>query len=124
MSTEDAKKNALALPWVKPVKGDVPCDGVKWGSVALRDLFEMHGNPPRGIQDRARCKRKAKYVFRATKRLRAWDYPATSGSYCGQHLAMQLSDHQAEKRRADAFFDKNGWWRNGVFGIHKEEEQG
>lgn len=123
MSARDVEKNLLMLPWVEPVKRDLPCDGIKWGQVALRDIYTMGGKPPRGIQERAKCKRRAKFRLRATKRLRAWDRPATSGNYCLQHLSMQISHHEAEKRRADAWFDTKGWWRNGVFGLHKEKEE-
>lgn len=116
MTAEDTKKNLLALPWVKPVKHDTPCEGIKWNTVALKDL-----NPERGFQPRSRCKRKAKYAFKATKRRRAWESLATSGKYCVTHVSMQIMDHPAEYRRANAWWDKNGWWLRGVFGTHSEE---
>lgn len=111
MTTEDVHKNLLMLPWVRPVKGDVPCEGIKWGQMALKDVPRWRDLPP---DHRARCKRKAKYIFKATKRRRVWDAPATSGSYCKTHLSMQVSDHMAELRRANKWWNKNGWWRNGV----------
>lgn len=114
MSAEDVKKNLLMLPWVKPVKRDVQCEGIKWNTVALKDLYPRGTEPARGFQPRSRCKRKAKFVFRATKRLRVWDSPATSGSYCITHASMQINDHGAEYRRASKWWDKNGWWWNGV----------
>lgn len=116
MTASDGAKNMLSLPWVKPAKRGIPCDGIKWGSLAMRDIPHRHHLPP---DHRARCKRNAKFVFRATKRLRMWDAPATSGSYCQTHASMQISNHGAELRRANAWWDKNGWWRNGVFGKHE-----
>jgi len=118
MSAEDVKKNLLSLPWVKPRYGQpVRCDGVKWGSVPMKDVpLASNGLLPE--DHRARCKRHGDYVFKATKRRRKWEWLARSGSYCAMHLSMQIEDYPPEKRRADAWFDKNGWWRNGVFGFH------
>ena len=119
MSLIDVKKNLAALPWVKPAKDGVPCDGIKWSTVALRDIYSYGGHPARGIQDRSRCKRRAKWVFRPTLRRRLGEHPAEAGSYCTLHLSMQINDHEPEYRRAVAFWEKNGWWRNGVFGKHE-----
>lgn len=121
MTSKDFQKNVLALPWVKAVTKDTRCEGIKWGSVAMKDIY-VHGPdrslPPRGIQERAKCKRRAKYRLRATVRGTRWDNYAKSGDYCATHLSMQIADHSAESKRADRFFDKNGWWRNGVFGFY------
>ena len=120
MTAEDVKKNLLALPWVKPVKGDVQCEGIKWNTVAMKDLYPRGTEPARGFQPRSRCKRKAKFIFRATKRVRKYEPRAVSGAYCTTHASMQITDNAAERRRAVAWWDKNGWWLNGVFGNHSE----
>lgn len=121
MSAEDARKNMEMLPWVRAIKGDPPpCDGIKWGSLALKDDWR---NLP--ADHRARCKRRAKYRLKATVRTRGqWEFPATSGNYCTTHLSMQIQDHEPENRRANRWFDRNGWWRNGVFGKHEIREAG
>lgn len=46
--------------WAPP---DTPCQGIKWGTVALRDIFDMHGRPARGFKDSSRCKRRAQMIY-------------------------------------------------------------
>ena len=120
MTAEDVRKNLLALPWVKPVKGAAPCEGIKWASLAMKDVgAAMRGELPVG--HRSRCKRRAKFVFRATKRTREFETRGVSGAYCTTHASQQILEHGAEYRRANAWWDKNGWWLNGVFGKHEGE---
>lgn len=122
MSRKDTMKNLTALPWVTQIEGDVPCEGIKWSSLAMKDVPSWRDLP---ADHRARCKRKARYILKATTRTRGdWEFPATSGSYCATHVALEISNHGAENRRANRFFDKNGWWRDGVFGMHQTEKMG
>ena len=98
----------LNLPsWIKPISDtDTPCDGIKWSKVAMRDLYSMRGQPPRGIQPHARCRRKAKFALKATKRARAFESAAASGNYCREHMSMEIYDHEPERRRYMAWLDK------------------
>lgn len=65
-----AKRDALLaeIPWVKPLDDLVPCDGVKWKLVALRDLYTWgprnDSRPPRGIPEKALCRHDARWTFK------------------------------------------------------------
>lgn len=95
---------AERLPWVKRLKDPVPCQGVKWSTVALRDLYVMHGKQPRGIQERSRCKNRAGWRFTALKRS-----SAKSGDYCWAHLlSAGLAHDPQEDERTRRWFARNG----------------
>ena len=102
--TLEQRKNLLAeLPWVKRLKEPVEtCDGVKWSTVALRDLYSMGNQPARGIQDRSRCTRRGTFRFKALKR--SW---ARDGVYCYLHAWKEIHDHPEESERADRWMRKN-----------------
>lgn len=86
------------IPWVDQREVDgKPCDGIKWGQVALKHLYSMGGRPAEGIPDRARCKLRAKWHFDA---LPDGEFPAgTTGDYCIHHLFSQIYDHREELER-------------------------
>lgn len=92
------------LPWVRPLKKEprVPCDGIKWSKVGLRDLYSTYGKPARGIQDKAHCKNAAKWKFTATKQRHYWERLAKSGNYCTTHLASELLQ-EPEIRRVERY---------------------
>lgn len=99
------------VPWVKVLKEEVPCEGIKWGTVALKDLYD-HGpdqsRTARGIQDKSRCKKKARWHYRALKPRgdhRDWGI-GTSGNYCWHHLAQQIQ-HDKELRRFNTWANRN-----------------
>ena len=122
MTAKDVTQNLLALPWVDIAKPDTPCEGIKWSTVALKDIRPVGGEPARGFQERSRCKRKALFSFKALERGRKYETLAKSGSYCKIHTSMQITDSPPEYRRARAWWNKNGWWQNGVFAIHPKEK--
>lgn len=80
------------MPRLKPLKKPVPCDGIKWGTVASKDIFDYgpldenyrHTIPARGIQERSKCKRMAHWKFTALKISNA-----DSGNYCWTHVVCQ-----------------------------------
>lgn len=86
------------IPWVSRFPGEKPCDGIKWGQVALKHLYRMGGHPPEGIPAKARCKLRAKWHFTA---LRHKDRVLTgdTGDYCIHHLFSQIYDHHLEMER-------------------------
>lgn len=108
MSKLDEWIDKYTPPYIKRLtRKDVPCEGIKYGTVALRDLYSMGDNPPRGIQERSKCKNRAKYNFKALKRVGVWESPAASGNYCNIHLIMQL-ERPAEERRASRLEQRRG----------------
>lgn len=110
-----AERKALVarLPWVKVLLSSAPevrCEGIKWGTVALSDLYARGGKPARGIQERSRCKRRGWYRFQALKARGAYPpMPGTSGVYCFDHLCMQIMDHEKERRRFDRWLEQNNY---------------
>lgn len=102
LSLKERKALVAELPWVTLLKKPQErCDGIKYGKVALRDIFEMNGKPPRGIQERARCKRQGWYRFKSLKK--SW---GTDGVYCYSHLSQQFHDND-EHKRVDRWMRKN-----------------
>lgn len=100
----ERKKLAEVLPWVKQLKKPTPCDGIKWSTVALGDIYSIGNKPARGIQDRSRCKRQAYWHFTKLKR-NVW---GKSGNYCWTHLTMQLHDYEEERVRYMRYLEKRG----------------
>ena len=94
------------MPWVTRLKKPRPCDGIKYSTVALKDIYEWgprdNPQPPRGIQDKSRCKKLAWWKFRALKKSYAED-----GNYCWPHLisAGLFRDTYEETRT-------KRWWQN------------
>jgi len=80
------------------------CEGIKWSTVALKDLYAYGDKPARGFQERSRCRNKGVWRFVALKAQgSAW--PATSGVYCWSHLLQQM-DIEAERRATEKAWDK------------------
>ena len=97
---KDRHDFVAGLPWVTRLKKPQErCDGIKWGTVALRDLYPYRGLPARGIQERSRCKMKGWWRFRALRQRGYWAMPATSGTYCWNHLMVQMNQSDAEITR-------------------------
>lgn len=117
MGAKEVRKNLEMLPRVRRLeKPKERCDGIKWNTVALKDIHNHGPNrseSPRGIQERSRCKRKGWWKFKALKPSKKpyGPFPATSGVYCTTHLIMQVMDHEAERRAATKFWDTHGWWK-------------
>lgn len=91
-----------SIPWVKRVPEDEPCQGIKWGQVALKHLYSVGGRPAEGIPDRARCKLPAKWEFTALTEDEVDDecgHLAASGKYCIHHLFSQINDYEQELDR-------------------------
>lgn len=108
---EERKALLARLPWVTLLPSSAAehrCEGIKWSTVALRDVYARGGKPARGIQDRSRCKRRGWFRFRALKPRGAYPpMPGTSGIYCYDHVAKQISDHQKEHERFVRWLEKN-----------------
>jgi len=104
MTIGGAHRRVEMLPWVTALKLPWPCDGIKWSTVALRDIFNYgpagDRKPPRGIQPRSRCKKTARWSHkglgsegRGTRR------------FCWDHLISQgLFGSEAEERRTQRWF--------------------
>lgn len=95
---------AQRLPWVTELKDKtLPCEGIKWGTVALKDLYpSSSGKSPRGLQPRSRCKNKARWYFKALKKSRAM-----TGNYCTIHLVCAIDNHEEEVERVTRWLKKN-----------------
>lgn len=103
-SLAERKHNLARLPWVRVLRKPVPCEGIKWDTVALKDIFRWgpgNQNPPRGIQPKSRCKKLAYWHYKALG-----STPAESGNFCFDHLSSQLFNEQA---RVNRWFDRYGW---------------
>ena len=102
-SLEERKALVARIPWVKKLREPVACDGIKWSTVALRDLYGTRTTEARGIQDRSRCKKRASWHFRPLKRS-----DAREGNYCWSHLIYQgLFCDQDEMDRTDKWFARH-----------------
>lgn len=93
-----------ALPWVtKLTKPKDHCEGIKWGTVAMKDIYvsgpRANQVPARGFQDRSRCKNKGWWRFRALHLRGAWAHSAKSGTYCWAHLVQQIDSTPEEEAR-------------------------
>jgi len=99
------------IPWVKVLPEPVPCDGIIWGKVALRDIYVMgpHDNPrpPRGLTDKHHCKKMASWHFTPTKAsINNWSGKA--GNFCWSHLfSAGLYHDQTEEKRTIAWYERN-----------------
>ena len=114
MRTLKERKDLLArLPWVTRLSPSAPehrCEGIKWGKVAVSDLYPRGDKPARGIQERAHCKRRGWFRFRALKARGNYPpIPGKSGVYCYDHLCMQIGDHEKERARFDRWLEQNGY---------------
>lgn len=101
-----AERKALVtrLPWVTalPSTTEHRCEGIKWGKMSLRDARSD------AVPERAHCKRRGWYRFRALKPRGNYPPPeATSGVYCYDHLVMQISDHEKEHERLLRWLERN-----------------
>jgi len=106
------RKDLLArLPWVTRLPSSMPehrCDGIKWGKAAMRDIHSRGGKPARGIQERAKCKRRGWFRFTALKPHGNYPpMPGKSGFYCYDHLAMQIQGHPKEHERFRRWLEQN-----------------
>ena len=109
----ERKMNMARLPWVKKLDRPTTCDGIKWSTVALKDIYE-HGplsdpQPPRGIQDKSRCKNRAWWHFKPLKR----SY-SKEGNYCWKHLIYRgVYGDMLEEARTNKWYQKHGWIKEG-----------
>jgi hypothetical protein len=103
MDSKQRETVIKAIPWVKSIDGERPsCDGIKWGMVALKHIYEMYGNPPEGIPEKAHCKNRARWHFRALP-----SSYARTGNYCTSHLlASGLFHDDKETKRTDKWYDE------------------
>ena len=107
MTTKAERQDFIGgLPWVaKLTKPKEHCEGIKWETVALKDIFpsgpRANQVPARGFQDRSRCKNKGWWRFRAKRVRGAWSHQAKSGTYCWSHLIQQMYSTPEEKARID-----------------------
>lgn len=101
---ETRKRVIARMPWA--VRLLIPaehCDGIKWGTVALKDLYE-HGprsnpSPARGIQERSKCKRRGEWQYVAAKPRDPYTHVATSGTYCWTHMWSEILNHPTDYAR-------------------------
>lgn len=112
LSLEDRKAIMARVPWVTRRSLLVPCDGIKWGTVALRDLYNWgpnSKNPPRGIQERSRCKVRAEWYFVALDWFRTPNGWAKNGNLCWSHLIAMTYYSYEEDERMNAWLRENGF---------------
>lgn len=104
---EERKALMIRLPWVGLLPAPQRCDGIKWSQLSIKAMRAWHRGEA-DLPDKARCKRNGWYKFRALKPRGAYPPPeATSGVYCYDHLAMQISDHPKEHERLRRWLEQN-----------------
>lgn len=101
-----AERKALfaRLPWVRLLpEGGVEhrCEGIKWSHMSLKAGRTYYREGLASVPERARCKRRGWYRFRALKN------QGTSGVYCYDHLTMQIGDHDREHARLRRWLEQN-----------------
>jgi hypothetical protein len=103
VSIKERQALAERLPWVTRLKADdIPCDGVKYSTVAMKDLYSWGSrgeNPPRGIQPRSRCKKKAHWHYVGLQS-RPYFAHGKTGNLCWDHLvceALEIEHARIEK---------------------------
>lgn len=118
---EKRRQLAMQIPWVTHRKLAIPCDGVKWNRVASKDLYYWGPgdcNPPRGIQERAKCKMVAEWHFVGVER-----FMVSSGNrvlaadFCWSHLVSHLFMSMDEDERMKSWmaeWEKSGKQYTGV----------
>lgn len=109
-------ENAARLPWVKRLRKPEQCDGIRWSTVALRDIY-MHGPggkvPPRGIKPSSRCSKPAWWRFRPLARYDlSWRYLRDGQArvhryYCWQHLVCAGMGPMEEQERIRRWLARN-----------------
>jgi hypothetical protein len=111
LSLAERKELVARMPWILRRKVAVPCDGIKWGAVALRDLYNWgpkDKNPPRGIQDRARCKLQAEWHISMLD----WHITpagfARAADFCWHHLIAFMYE-PGEDDRVNKWLRNNGY---------------
>lgn len=112
MKTLEERKALLArLPWVTRLPSSAAehrCEGIKWSHMSLAAGRAYHREGRSELPERARCKRRGWYRFRALKP--RGKYPpveATSGVYCYDHVAIQIGDHEKEHARLTRWLEQN-----------------
>lgn len=109
-ATDDLQR----FPWIRRMSEPRACDGIKWGTVAGRDVHYWgpgRRNEPRGIQDKSRCGSTAWWWFRplagsdlAARYLRG---PARAHRwYCWQHLQAATASER-ERQRAGKWLERH-----------------
>jgi hypothetical protein len=103
------RQKILQLPWVKYLEKGQPCQGIKWGKVALNDLYDMGRGGKRPARDpqlkdpKFHCKNIAHWKFTASRKGGKYDHRAKSGVYCMSHLYAQgiygssIEEHRARE---------------------------
>jgi hypothetical protein len=81
---ERQKRILARVPWIRKLSIGTRCDGIKWSKVPLKAVYAIAGRKPTGITDQYRCRNMAHWKFTALKTSKM--HPATSGTYCWQHL--------------------------------------
>lgn len=104
-SRKERQRIVAEMPWVTRLLRPTSCDGIKWGRVALRDVFPW-GPPqdlrrPRGIPEKARCRRTAWWSIRLVRAYRVrGDGESRRARFCWQHLVDEgLYGNESEATR-------------------------
>lgn len=108
---EERQAFIVGLPWItKLAKPKEHCDGIKWGTVAMKDIYpsgpRANQLPARGFQERSLCKNKGRWKFRALRLRGAWAQPAQSGAYCWPHLMQKIYYNDEETARFDKAWEQ------------------
>ena len=89
----------LKHPRIKKLKTPQPCEGIKWGTVAVRDVHTWgpgRSNPPRGFQPRSRCKKQGWWVI-TPRRAAAWPDGITEEKVlCWDHFINEFQSHSKD----------------------------
>lgn len=104
LTIEQKRIIALSMPWVLELSEPALCDGIKWSTVAIRDIYTTgvkNPKPPRGLQPRSLCKKLAHFMFEyMTPTLRRDGTRGTTVKVCWWHLVHSClyGDMEHEER--------------------------
>ena len=97
----------LKHPRIKKLKTPQPCEGIKWGTVAIKDIHTWgpgHSNPPRGIQPRSHCKKQGWWVITPRRAAFGYDSIKEEKVLCWDHFVNELQSHSKD------LVLLNKWW--------------
>lgn len=101
---EERKALLSRLPWVTRLPSSAPehrCEGIKWSHMSLTAGRAYRREGLSAVPKRARCKRRGWFRFTALKN------QGTSGVYCYDHVAIQISDNDREHARLTRWLEQN-----------------
>jgi hypothetical protein len=118
LTLRQRKELASRIPWVRRRSVRSPCEGIRYSTVALRDIYTWGPqglNPPRGIQERSRCRLNAEWnIVLLRRRLLNTGYLSWTADLCWRHLLTFMSSSSEDEDRLNNWLRANGFPNAGM----------